>query len=54
MEKQFIESLKTTQANPSASTYKVPTAEIDHSNFATTTWRVEYVKLSDEADELEA
>ena len=30
MEKQYIESLKPTQVDPSARTYKVPTAEIDY------------------------
>lgn len=54
MEKQFIESLKTTQANPISRTYKVPTAEIDYTNYNPSKWGVEYVQLSDEADELEA
>lgn len=54
MEKQFIESLKTTPDNQSVRTYKVPTAEIDYSNYAPTKWGVEYIQLSDEADELEA
>jgi nitric oxide reductase NorQ protein len=53
MEKQFIESLKTTPDNQSVRTYKVPTAEIDYSNYAPTKWGVEYIQLSDEADELE-
>lgn len=54
MEKQFIESIKPTQVDPSARTYKVPTAEIDHTNYLPTKWGVDYVQLSDEADELEA
>lgn len=53
MEKQFIESLKTTQGNTIDRTYKVPTAEIDYTNYMPSKWGVEYVQLSDEADELE-
>ena len=52
---QFIESLKVTNENHSLNrVYKVPTAEIEFDSFLPTRWGVEYVQLSDEADELEA
>jgi nitric oxide reductase NorQ protein len=54
MEKQFIESIKPTQDKPLSRTYKVPTAEIDYKSYLPVKWGVEYIQLSDEADELEA
>jgi MoxR-like ATPase len=50
----YIQSLKTPNNDPSTSrTYRVPTAEIDFDNYTPVKWGVDYIQLSDEADELE-
>ena len=50
---EYIKSLKTNNDVNVDRTYKVPTAEIDYDNYIPVKWGVEYVQLSDEADELE-
>ena len=49
---EFIESLKTNENN-APRVYKDPTAEIDYENYLPRKWGVDYVQLTDEADELE-
>jgi MoxR-like ATPase len=50
---EYIKSLKTNNDINADRTYRVPTAEIDYDNYVPVKWGVEYVQLSDEADELE-
>lgn len=53
-EQEFIKSIKTsTNDEPKDRVYRVPTAEIDFDNYKPVKWGVEYIQLSDEADELE-
>ena len=50
---EFIESIKTNEKTNTPRVYKVPTAEIDFDNYLPRKWGVDYVQLTDEADELE-
>lgn len=51
---EYIESLKSTKTANVERIFKVPTAEIEFDNYLPVKWGVEYVQLTDEADELEA
>ena len=51
-EQNYIKSLQTS-TDVETRTYRVPTAEIDYSNYEPVKWGVDYIQLEDEADELE-
>jgi MoxR-like ATPase len=51
-EQNYIKSLQTSKDGETR-TYRVPTAEIDYSNYEPVKWGVDYIQLDDEADELE-
>jgi len=52
-EQNYIKSLQTKSKESENRSYRVPTAEIDYSNYEPVKWGVDYIQLEDEADELE-